>query len=159
MIYTCEGCNRTLVTKATEALETGEFPPVVSYCAVLRDDVNGSPFYCCADCGEPRPGKFEGNGDRNGRGIAQILYSWSMSSSEDDIMTSEGWGYCGRFGKFLLMEDSQGFVTYSDEGSEEAAEKEFSRLYAEGWGADEDDAYISPQGYGRKPYVSFGSKE
>lgn len=65
-----------------------------------------------------------------------VLYAWSMDSSEDDFMQNEGWGYCARFGRYLLYTDTQGFVSSDEFKDEEAAVKEFNRLYREGWGFD-----------------------
>jgi hypothetical protein len=145
MIYDCKVCDRTLVTKATEALEDGTFPPVVSYVAKLEDS------YCCADCASSHdgPGKFEQCcGTRGELGKALIFYAWSndLGHDPDSYMHNEGWGYLGRFGRFLLSEDMLGFVELDERSSEEDAVKVFERFYADGWGAQEDDAYISEDG-------------
>ena len=161
MIYTCASCNRELVTRRTEATEDGRFPDVVPYVAVIRNGGsetanNTLPAYCCADCATEGPGKFQANGGRHDIGIAKILHAWSMESGEDDYMTSEGWGYCGQFGRFLLMEDTSGFVTFEEYRTTAEAQKEFDKYYSAGWGANEDDAYISEESRGYS--VSFEGK-
>ncbi len=148
MIYRCVVCDRTLCNRAD--FLTAGIPWIVK----LEDD------YVCADCvrAHDGPGKFEGcrGYHRSSLGIGLILYAWSMVSAEDDLMTSEGWGYCGRFGKYLLFEDTNGAVTYEDCGSIERAEKRFNVLYDDGMGANEDDAYIESNGF--RYSVSFEGK-
>jgi len=149
MFYRCAVCEKTYMNKGAEPIMSS-----VPYVAKLEDS------YCCARCVDDNSGrgKFEGNSSSRGDlGKALILYAWCMMSSEDDFMSSEGYGYCGLFGRYLLFEDTSGFVTFSDEGTPEKAQSEFDRLYKDGMGASEDDAYISCD-MGRW-YVSFGGKE
>ena len=149
MIYTCQACRRSLATKRSDAIEAaGGFAawlPVVSYSAVLRFE-DSEPFYCCADCAEERPGKFEGNYGRHARGIAQILYALSLDGSEDDYMSAEGQGYVAMIGRYLLMEDTSGFVTFEEYDNEAKAQARFDDLYADGMGYSEDDAVIAEDG-------------
>jgi hypothetical protein len=90
-------------------------------------------------------------------GEALILYQWSLDSGEDDYMTSTAWGYCGRFGDFLLTEDMSGFIEYQQYDSEDEAIKWYDRLYSDGWGANEFDAYIYHE-WNRGWQASFDGK-
>jgi hypothetical protein len=81
-----------------------------------------------------------------------ILDRWSMNGMEDDYMSNEGWGYVGRFGKYLFYHDDQGFKSFEEYPDDARAQAEFDRLYKDGWGASENDAYIE----GRN--VSFDGK-
>lgn len=147
MRYTCTVCNRELVTRRAELswseLAAGTRP--VPYHACLRE-ADTAPAYACAQCIEDHdaPGKFEAlRHDRRALGVALILNAWSLDGAEDDRMYSEGWGSCERLGRFLLMTDSSGFVTIEEHDTDAKAEEEFTRYYVQGWGASEDDAYIS----------------
>ena len=52
------------------------------------------------------PGKFEGE-----PAITAILYAISLDGGADEIAGDvETIGYCERFGRYVLMTDSQGFV-------------------------------------------------
>jgi hypothetical protein len=149
MFYRCAVCNTTYMNKGAEPIMQS-----VPYVAKLEDS------YCCAVCVTDHEGrgKFEAcQGSRGELGKALILYAWSQESGEDDFMSSEGYGYCGKFGQYLLFEDDRGSVAVWDEGTAEKAQWEFDRLYSEGMGASEDDAYIS---YDRgRYYVSMSGKE
>lgn len=81
--------------------------------------------------------------DLEDMGKALILEAWSNSGMEDDVMSNEGWGYCGRFGRFLFMVDTFGFRTFEEYADDAKAGAAFDHWYSEGWGADESDAYIS----------------
>lgn len=144
MIYTCRVCSRTLVSRSDEALYDGTFPEVVSYVTVLEGD------YCCSQCvaNHDRPGKFEGHrNDRTELARCLILYTWMGDGSyEDDRMANEGWGYCSRIGRYLVMEDTQGFVSFEEYQDDAEADKRFMELYADGMGADEEDAYLAEDG-------------
>lgn len=157
MIYTCRVCNRLLVTRADEATEDGYFPPIVSYAVAIKEDENAA--YACADCvlDHSGRGKFEAAGSTRGDiGKALILYACSMDGMEDDRMYQEGWGYCAIIGRFLLMEDDRGFVTFEEFESDDKAWEKFDRYYSSGWGAQDDDAYISDERGGYS--VSFNGK-
>jgi hypothetical protein len=80
------------------------------------------------------------------------LDRWSLNGMEDNYMSNEGWGYVGRFGKYLFFHDDRGFRSFEEYPDEARAEAEFDRLYAQGWGAQEDDAYIEGT------HVSFAGK-
>jgi hypothetical protein len=100
---------------------------------------------CCYFCVEEHdgPGKFQVYQDDSERlATCLILYQWMLDGSEDDFMSSEGWGYCGQFDNYLLMQDSSGFVTFEEYDTGAKAQKRFDELYEDGWGASEDDAYI-----------------
>lgn len=100
----------------------------------------------CSTCvaANDYPGRFEVHRhDAEELAKVLILESWCNESVEDDFMVNEGWGYCGRFGSYLLFQDSQGFVTFEEYDSKEKAEARFLQLYAQGWGASDSDAYIS----------------
>lgn len=123
--------------------------------AVDLEDIGAACIACAM--AHDTPGKFEGNGDLEGIATALVLYAAAGESGEDDFMSSDGWGYCGQFGQYLLFEDTQGFVTYADYGTVERAQMRFSDFYDDGWGASEDDAWIS-EDRGRF-YVTFDGKE
>jgi hypothetical protein len=109
---------------------------------------------CCVPCAvaHNHPGKFEKwsyreledfrNHGMEDMGKALILYAWSLDSGEDNHMSNEGWGYCGMFGKFLLTENTQGFIDFDEYKDVSEAQAEFDRLYSDGWGADESDYYL-----------------
>ena len=108
---------------------------------------------CCLPCAEANnhPGKFEKYSDNCGdgepylgdMGKALILYHWMLDSGEDNFMSNQGWGYCGQFGKYLLTEDTNGFVEFEEFDDAAAAQKKFDALYDDGWGASEDDIYVT----------------
>jgi len=131
------------------------------FAPVVIDD-----HHICVSCvtSHNHPGKFEKyswyntTNPPNLEELAKvlILYSFSLNNSEDAFCNSEGWGYLGQFGNYLLTEDTQGFVEFEEFDSPEAAYKEFERLFNDGWGADEYDAYIESNGF--KYSVSFLGK-
>ena len=107
--------------------------------------------WCCLDCAETHngPGKFEAyhynesSADELGYlGICLILDQWGYDGNEDENMSSEGWGYCGRFGNYLLYHDTSGFVTYHEYDTVDEAVKAYLKLYEAGMGASEFDAYV-----------------
>lgn len=71
-----------------------------------------------------------------------VLEKMAGLGMEDDYMSSEGWGYCGRFGNYLLFQDTQGHWESSEYPSVEEAEERYQKLFDIGWGAWEDDAHI-----------------
>jgi hypothetical protein len=100
-----------------------------------------------------RSGKFERYAcsdptyfDPETMGKALLLYAFDGQDA-DDQMWNDGWGSCYRYGNYLVMEDSQGFVTFEEFKDEEAADKKFNEWYMDGWGADEDDIYIVYEHY------------
>jgi hypothetical protein len=99
----------------------------------------------CIDSISPK-GKYESLTDRSDIATVLILEAWASVGDEDDSMYQEGNGYCARLGQFLLFEDYQGFVTFEDCLTEEKAEKRYEQLYADGWGAQEDDIFIDENG-------------
>jgi hypothetical protein len=120
-----------------------------SICNVKRFDhqivVRLEGTTCCYFCVEEhdRSGMFQVYQDRPEElATCLILDAWNSLGEEDDFMSNEGWGYCARFGQYLLMQDSSGFITYEDYDTEEKAQKRYDELYEDGWGADENDAYI-----------------
>jgi hypothetical protein len=141
MIYTCAVCNRHLATD-DRFLTAG-----TAYVAVLTCDT-GERFYCCADCAEQHsgPGKYQGNYGRNDIGKCLILDAWAGTSSEDDFMNSDGWGYAGLFGTLLLLQDEQGFSTFEEFTTTDKAQARFDELYAHGMGYQEDDVVIGEDG-------------
>lgn len=161
MRYTCASCNRELVTRKDELAWTelaSGIRPVPWHASIHEDGTE--PSYCCADCIAEHDGlgKFEAHRhDRAELGKALILYAWSMDSSEDDFMSSEGWGYCGMFGRFLLIIDDRGAVSFQEYSDVDKAQATFDHYYSEGWGASESDAYVGHEGYGRLS-VSFDGK-
>ena len=106
--------------------------------------------YCCLDCAQQynNRGRFEKYVDFSddpefgALGTCLILYSWAQQSSEDEFMSHDGMGYCGRFDNFLLYQDTQGFYEYEEFTTPQLAEKQFQSIYEDGMGASEDDAYI-----------------
>lgn len=110
----------------------------------VEDEPNGTVGHACQACAAENngPGKFEANHDDEAVATALVLYAWSMDSGEDDQMSSEGYGYCGRFGRYLLFQDDRGFVTFEECKDVASAVRRFEELYKDGMGAQEDDAYI-----------------
>lgn len=89
---------------------------------------------CVAD--HSTPGKFEAySDDAEEMATVLALYASMLSSGEDDFMSSDGWGYCGRFGTFLLFEDERGAVTFEEYATSDKAQKRFDSLYDEGMAA------------------------
>jgi len=156
MIYTCANCNRRLVTRRDELTwnEIADGAAPVPYLAVIDG------HYVCADCvhDHDSPGKFEGHRDRNELGKALILYAMMGDGSYEDDHMSDGWGnYCARIGRYLVMEDDRGFVSFEEFASDALADKRFTELFDDGMGACEDDAYVEHGGWGRF-HVSFNGK-
>lgn len=131
---------------------------------VAKIDYDG----CCKQCAESHngPGKFQTYSaswddhtfdDLEQLGKALILYQWSMDGCADDAMgNSDYYGYFTRMGNFITCADSQGFFTFEEFDSDEAAIKAWDSYYDDGAGADENDAFISAD---RGPYeVSFDGK-
>jgi hypothetical protein len=126
---------------------------VVRECAVCHSQTVSEPvaeigFDCiCITCveGHKGPGKFEAyEGEDLGKVL--LLDHFAGISMEDDYMWNDGWGYCGRFDNYLLFVDTNGFVTFEEFDTVDKADQYFMRLYKEGWGAQEDDAYIGEDG-------------
>jgi hypothetical protein len=119
---------------------------------------------CCRACTESHdgPGAFQvystGDGyrDLEKLGKCLILHAWLMQGMEDDAMWNDGWGYCARFGEYLFSTDRQGFHSFEEYLSVEAAEKAFMDYYRDGWGASENDAYIENTHHGYE--ISFDGK-
>ncbi len=81
---------------------------------------------------KPGPGKFEGNEDLR---IARGLYALSLDGQADDQLGSVDAGeWIGWIGRFVCMEDSQGFFSY--EVYENSDEAKFS-FY--GYGGPEEE--------------------
>ena len=87
------------------------------------------------------PGRFEGNGDS--LGLALVLDALSGISAEDHFLTDESYGYVGQFGRHLLVQDDRGFIEARSFASPEAAEREMNGYEDTGFGASEDDGWIS----------------
>ena len=150
-----------------------ELSIVATIIAELRTPMQ-QRYHCCYPCAMEHnyPGKFEQyavnyNQHDSGApsienmaslGTALLLDNLVSNSQFDDIMFHDGWGMCARFENYLLFEDTNGFVTYEEFESIEAAAKEYDSYFSQGWGAQDDDAYIyEDRGY--KPYgVSFAGK-
>lgn len=110
---------------------------------------------CCMPCAvaNNHPGKFQqySSSDEEaflehcaeGMGKALILYEWAMNGSEDESMGPEGWGRTTRFDNYLLNESEHGFVDFDEYKTVEEAQKEYEKLYKDGWGQDENDIYLS----------------
>ena len=101
--------------------------------------------WCCLDCAEAHngPGKFEAYRDDLGSlGKCLILNTWSLDGDEDEYMSSEGWGYCGRFENYLLYHDTSGFVTYDEFDTVDEAVHSYLSIFEDGMGASEFDAYV-----------------
>lgn len=160
MRYTCEVCRRELVTRRDEQTWPLTHPARVPYAAVLKaeGEQESAPAYACAECVHEHDGAgaFEGlHGSELGKLL--ILDAWSGDGSyEDDHMASDGWGYCARIGRYLYMHDTQGFRSFQEHATVALADAEFTRLYLDGWGACEDDAYITDDRDGYA--VSFEGK-
>jgi hypothetical protein len=110
---------------------------VVDVPAGTLDFHDGTPAaYLCGDCYgiAETSSKFDS-------WEALALYSLG-GGDEDDSCSSESWGYLARYGSWIFTEDTQGFVYAYDYGTIEKAEREFSRLYDVGYGANDDDAWV-----------------
>jgi len=146
-LYKCRVCDNWRYSQSSPLWKG------IPWSVKLEDD------FCCSQCVEDHtgPGKFEACGERGDLGKALILYSWSLDSLEDDFMHSDGWGYCGMFGRYLLFEDERGSVSWEEYPDVERAQKRFDQLYSDGMGAQEDDFYIQS---GRNGYeVWMNQKE
>jgi hypothetical protein len=113
---------------------------------------DGEHVDICKDCAADAEAshKYEGV-------YAMVLDKMADLGMEDDYMSSDGWGYCGKFDNWLLYNDTQGSVTTEEFKTAELAQKHFDRLHDEGWGYSEDDASIYKD---RGVYnVYFGGKE
>jgi hypothetical protein len=119
--FECVGCHSDVVDVPAGTLDFNDETPVV---------------YLCGDCYDiaVTSSKFDS-------WEALALYSLD-SGAEDDSCASESWGFLARFGSWIFTEDTQGFVYAYDYGTIEKAEREFSSLYDQGYGADDNDAYI-----------------
>lgn len=134
-LYECSVCHRQTVSEAAATIDNDRC------CMVCANDHNHSgkfERYACSD-----PQYF----DAEAMGKALLYYAFLGSGDEDDAMSNEGWGYCARFENVLVFEDTQGFVTYDEFKDTEAAEKKFNEYYIDGWGAQEDDIYITHEMY------------
>jgi hypothetical protein len=85
------------------------------------------------------PGKFEASVNP---GLAEVIYRKSLEGWNDDETASVAWGlHISKLGRFLLLEDDQGFVTLQEFESEAAAQAELDKAaedYA-AWCDQEDD--------------------
>ena len=81
---------------------------------------------------KPGPGKFEGNDDLR---IARALYTLTLDGQVDDQIGSvDGGGWIGWIGRFVCMEDTQGFFGYEVFETSDEAKASFL-----GYGSDEDE--------------------
>ena len=117
--------------------------------------VEPETFYVCEACIEQHagPGKFEGNGDD--LALALVLHALMLDSGEDHFLSDES-GYMGQFGRFVLTVDDRGFVSAEEFASPEKAEARLNDAEDDGFGASEDDAWISLERGGY--HVSFAAK-
>jgi hypothetical protein len=120
--FECVGCHTEKPDAPGHTLDFGDGCPPVYLCDACCEVAKLSSKFDSAD--------------------AMALYSLD-SGAEDDWAHSEGWGYLARMGKWIVSEDTQGFVYARDCDTPERADREFQILYDEGYGADEDDAYIA----------------
>lgn len=114
---------------------------------------------CCENCAREAdsPGRYEScHGDTDALGILLILENADMNGMSDETMASDGYGYCARIGRYLYQVDDRGFHSFEEYQDVVKASHEFMRLYLEGWGASEWDAYISDDRNGYA--VSFDGK-
>jgi len=109
-----------------------------------------SSGHCCQHCAETAGRKYDGP-------ASLILSAWAGISMEDDWMSDDSGEWVGRFGRWLLMESSTGFVTSEEFSDSDKAQARFDEIYADGMGAEEDDAYIGHEMY-RGWHASMGGK-
>lgn len=86
-----------------------------------------------------------------------LLSQVDLEDGADDSMGSVAYDeYVARIGDYLLVKDSQGYVSHDGPYSPERMDRRWSELYDAGLAADQDDAYIEAarDGYA----VSFGGK-
>lgn len=131
--YQCSVCEQQRVSEPAAKLEDGVC------CMTCAESHNGPGKFQKWSCSDPEVFR-EQYAEEMGKAL--ILYEWMGTSGEDDFMSNDGWGYCGRFGSILVMEDTSGFFDFEEFKDEEAAEKKFNEWYNEGWGAQEDDIYL-----------------
>jgi hypothetical protein len=140
-------------TKEVYCVISSHWVPEKDTVAHLEDD------YACMDCvsDHANPGRFEKYvHNPEELGTVLILDHWSRNDGADEYMHAQGWGYCGLFDKYLLYEDDQGFVTYDEFPTREKATEQYERWFNDGWGAQEDDAYISYESH--RPEIYFNGK-
>jgi hypothetical protein len=127
IIFTCKVCDR-------KSLRSVHVPKI-----------DGESYKCCHTCVEEHdhPGKFEAHrGDEEKMALALVLESLWRDGCEDEFMWNEGWGSIAMIDRFLIWEDTSGFVDFEEFDDVAKAQKRFDRYFEEGWGADENDAYI-----------------
>jgi hypothetical protein len=95
-------------------------------------------FTICETCTRNTPGKFEGEPART-----VVLWALTLNGFADAWLSDESYGYLGRVGKYLVQEDDQGFVTSMEFSSADAAQQKMNSYEDDGFGASEDDAWIS----------------
>lgn len=90
------------------------------------------------------PGKFEGVGhDDETLATALALYSIDLDGGADFTLSDESNGYAAQIGSFVLTVDDRGFVGVETFESDEKAMNWINRLEDDGFGASEDDGWIS----------------
>jgi len=110
-------------------------------------------LYVCDQCVEDAegPGRFERSADA----LTLALHSLSLDG-EDFFLTDDWQGYIGQFGRHVLTIDHDGFVESQSFTTPEKAYAWIAGVERDGFGANEDDAWISYEPRGLE--VSFAGE-
>lgn len=106
--------------------------------------VGADTFYVCGPCQNnlAGPGKHELVHESD-RALCVVLEHLASESGEDWMLTDEWQGYAGQFDRYVLLEDSRGFVEVREYDDAATATREMQDWEDEGFGASEWDAWIS----------------
>lgn len=118
-------------------------------------EIDGSTYRVCDHCllDADGPGKFEGC--RDDLPLALALYALRRDGAYDSELSDDSLSVA-RFERYLLIEDSQGFVEVREFAGSTTAQAEMDGYEDDGLGASEDDAWLSYQNGGIA--VSFAGK-
>jgi hypothetical protein len=98
----------------------------------------------CEACVEDAdgPGRYEGF---HGAELATLLVleRIDLDGGADEFLSDEGNGYLAAIGQYVYCVDSQGFHSYQEERDAAAAVKRLRDAEDDGFGASEDDAYVT----------------
>ena len=119
--------------------------------------IGGDTFYVCDICRNhlAGPGKHQAVAEDD-RALCIVLYHLYLNDSLDHWLTDENYGFAGIADRFMLLEDSSGFVEVRTFASADAAMREMNSFEDDGFGASEWDAWISEDRGGYA--VSFDGK-
>lgn len=106
----------------------------------LSDILDGLVSTETLDYEDAGPGKFEGNANP---GLTQAIYDRSLDTSwlDNETGTVEWDRWVGLIGRFLLLEDGQGFVELEEHADAATAQQHFSwweHQYQQDWPGDQE---------------------